>query len=90
MSWTKGDITHGINLDVKSAFDKVWHKGLEQINISGDLLNLLQSYLSNIQQVVVVDCKVSAKTEVKAGIQQGIRLGKLLSKIYINDITENN
>ena len=26
-SWTKGDITHGIFLDVKSAFDKVWHRG---------------------------------------------------------------
>ena len=51
MSWTKGDITHGIFLDVKSAFDKVWHKGLlaklEQINISGNLLNLFQSYLTN-------------------------------------------
>ena len=59
MSWTKGDITHGIFLDVKSAFDKVWHKGLlaklEQINISGNLLNLFQSYLTNRKQVVVVD-----------------------------------
>ena len=26
-SWSKGDITHGIFLDVKAAFDKVWHKG---------------------------------------------------------------
>ena len=50
---------HGIFLDVKSAFDKVWHKGLlaklEQINISGNLLNLFQSYLTNRKQVVVVD-----------------------------------
>ena len=44
MSSTKGDITHGIFLDIKSAFDKVWQKGLlaklEQINISGNLFNL--------------------------------------------------
>ena len=26
--WTKGNITHGIFLDVKAAFDKVWHRGL--------------------------------------------------------------
>ena len=41
-SWTKGDITHGIFKDVKSAFDKVWHKGLlaklNQINIKGNRL----------------------------------------------------
>ena len=93
MSWTKGDITHGIFLDVKLAFDKVWHKGLlaklEQINISVNSFNLFQSYLSNRQQVVVVDGKVSGKTEVKAGIPQGSRLGPLLFIIYINDITES-
>ena len=93
MSWTRGDITHGIFLDVKSAFDKVWHKSilakLEQINIRGKLFNLFQSYLCNRQQVAVVDGKISAKKEVQARIPQGNRLGPLLFIIYINDITEN-
>ena len=60
-SWTKGDITHGIFLDVKAAFDQVWHKGLiaklNQININGKLLNLFESYLYKSQQIVVVDGK---------------------------------
>ena len=92
-SWTKGDLTHGIFLDVKAAFDKVWHKGLiaklNQININGKLLDLFTSYLNNRQQIVVVDGQKSEKQQVKAGIPQGSRLGPLLFIIYINDITEN-
>ena len=92
-SWTKGNLTHGIFLDVKAAFDKVWHKGLiaklNQININGKLLDLFTSYLNNRQQIVVVDGQKSEKQQVKAGIPQGSRLGPLLFIIYINDITEN-
>ena len=57
-SWTKGDITHGIFLDVKAAFDKVWHKGLiaklNQVNIKGKVLELFSSYLTNRQQIVAI------------------------------------
>ena len=91
-SWTKGDLTHGIFLDVKAAFDKVWHKGLiaklNQININGRLLDLFSSYLTNRQQIVVVDGHKSEKQPVHAGVPQGSRLGPLLFIIYINDITE--
>ena len=70
-SWTKGDITHGIFLDVKAAFDKVWHKGiiakLSQLNIKGKVLELFSSYLTNRQQIVVVDGEKSQKRDVKAG-----------------------
>ena len=38
-------------LDISKAFDKMWHKGLlfkfEHIGISGNLLSLLESFLSN-------------------------------------------
>ena len=38
-------------LDISKAFDKVWHEGLlfklERIGISGNLLSLLKSFLSN-------------------------------------------
>ena len=87
-SWTKGDITHGIFLDVKAAFDKVWHKGLlaklNQINVNGKLLDLFQSYLTKRQQIVVVDGHKSKKQEIKAGVPQGSRLGPLLFIIYIS------
>ena len=45
-------------LDISKDFDKVWHEGLifklEHIEISGNLLSLLKSFLSNrFQQVVL-------------------------------------
>ena len=88
--WTKGNITHGVFLDVQAAFDKVWHKGLlaklQQININSEVLTLFSSYLSNRTQVTVVDGTKSEVNEVKAGVPQGSRLGPLLFIIYMNDI----
>ena len=46
-------------LDISKAFDKVWHEGLlfklETIGISGNLLKLFQSFLSDRQQRVVLN-----------------------------------
>ena len=89
-NWAKNKLTHGIFLDVSSAFDKVWHAGLiaklEQIGLGGIYLETLKSYLSERKQVVVVDGSISDILSVNAGIPQGSRLGPLLFIIYMNDI----
>lgn len=91
-NWGKGHITHGFFLDISAAFDKIWHKGLitklNTIGIEGNLLNLLKSYLSNRQQVVVIDGVKSNTINIEAGCPQGSRLGPLLFIIYINDIID--
>ena len=50
--WGKGKIAQRVFLDISSAFDRVWHKGiiekLEQIEISNIALDLFTNYLSNV------------------------------------------
>ena len=81
-----------IFLDIKKAFDKVWHKGLlfklKRIGINGKLLDLLSSYLGQRCQRVVIDGVTSDIAFLSAGVPQGGVLSTLLFIIFIDDITE--
>ena len=83
----------GIFLDMSKAFDKVWHQGLifklKTIGISGKLLSLLENFLSNRKQRVVLKGQVSEWQYVKAGVPQGPILGSLLFLLYVNDLPNN-
>ena len=80
-------------LDISKALDKVWHEGLlfkvERIGISGNLLSLLRSFLSNRFQRVVLNGQCSSWSSVLVGVPQGSILGLLPFLIYINDLLEN-
>ena len=55
--------TRGVFLDMSKAFDKVWHQGLifklKSIGVSDSLLSLIESFLSNRFQRVLLNGQTS-------------------------------
>ena len=85
--------TFGVFLDMSKAFDKVWHQGLifklKSVGVSDSLLNLIESFLSNRFQRVLLNGQTSEWLPVKAGVPQGSILGSFFFLIYFNDTSDD-
>ena len=61
MAFNRSGATRAVALDISKAFDKVWHAGLlhrlRSFGISGQILGLISSFLSNRGLRVVLDGK---------------------------------
>lgn len=81
-------------IDLSKAFDCLSHNilitKLEKLKLDEFFLNLLKSYLTNRQQAVKVNGKISSFETVYCGTPQGGVLSGLLFNIYVNSIFELN
>lgn len=75
-------------LDIKQAFDKVWHSGLLyklKLHLPSQLYLLLKSYLTDRTYQVKMNSAVSDIHQIKSGVPQGSVLGPLLYLLYTSD-----
>ena len=76
--------TRAVAIDISKAFNRVWYAGLlhklRSYGISGQIIGLISSFLSNRQLHVVLDGKSSQEYQVNAGVPQGSILGPNFSE----------
>ena len=80
-------VARAVALNMSKVFGKVWHAGLlhklKSYGISGQIFDLISSFLNNRRLRVVLDGKFSQEYPINAGVPQGYILGPTLFLILM-------
>lgn len=86
----RGQITTVVALDLRAAFDTIWHDGLLHkmllLRFPVHIIRLIRSMLGFRRFVVQVNGRQSKIHAMPAGVPQGSVLGPLLFILYVHDI----
>ena len=84
----------GVFLDISKTFDKVWHDGLlcklKRNGINGDLFKIIESFLSDRYQRVVLNGENFKWNKPKADVCHGSVLTQVFFLIYINHLPSDH
>ena len=77
-------------VDMSAAFDMAQHdlllKKMALYGFSDNVLNLLESYMSQREQAVCINGKLSKLLPVETGVPQGSILGPILYTLFTNEL----
>ena len=83
-----------LNIDLEKAFDSVWIDGLmyklQNIGITGNLISLIQAFLSNRLSFIKIGNYHSNNFPIHIGLPQGSVLSPTLFSLFINDFIDEN
>lgn len=78
------------SLDVKKAFDTVWHEGIlfkmDKAGCGIHSCQIVQSFLEDRKARIRVEGTLSSSFTIARGVPQGSRLGPLLFNVYMSDL----
>ena len=89
-AFNKSGATRAVALDISKSFDRVSHAGIlhkrKSYGISGQIFDLISSFVSNRRLRVVLDGKFSQEYQVNARVSRGSILVPTPFLLYIKDL----